>query len=116
MLHRLLSILKSDEKTAGGNRHGIDEDCNYCPQCGEEYRAEIETCASCSVALISGSEKLAALSPQQAAPSPHDMRISADDELVTIQEGKLGQLKPLQHLLKAAYIPSILAGDNTSKG
>jgi len=116
MFRKLFGRTRSDKQTADGNRHGIDEGCNYCPQCGEAYRAEIETCASCSVALISGSEKLAALSPQEAAPSPRDMRISADDELVTIQEGKLGQLKPLQHLLKAAYIPSILAGDSTSKG
>lgn len=116
MLHRLFSILGSGEKTAGGNQADIEEDCNYCPQCGDAYRAEIKTCAACSVALISGSEKLAALSPDETASPPHDMSISADDELVTIQEGKLGQLKTTRHLLKAAFIPSIFAGDNTAKG
>lgn len=44
------------------------------------------------------------------------MEISAADQLVTIQSGKLNYLKPLQQLLKAGYVPSILAGDPASKG
>jgi hypothetical protein len=44
------------------------------------------------------------------------MKISVEDELVTLQTGKLGSLKPLQQLLKSDYIPSMLAGDSISKG
>ena len=95
---------------------GFEEQCNYCPQCGEAYRAEIEHCAACSVRLISGSEKLTLEGRRESAPSPHAMEISADDELVAIQHGKLGQLKPLQQLLKADHVPSILGGGAPSRG
>jgi hypothetical protein len=59
---------------------------------------------------------LANLKQQEPDSASDFTEISAADELVSIQVGKLGYLKPLQHLLRAAYIPSILAGDNTSKG
>lgn len=49
------------------------------------------------------------------APSEY-IAISAEDELVALQTGKLSSLKPLQQLLKADYIPSLLSGDNSSKG
>lgn len=116
MFRKLFNWPKSGGKTPGINRYGIDEECNYCPQCGEAYRAEIKTCAACSVPLIPGSEKLAGLNRQETSPPENYTEISADDELATIQTGKLGQLKPLQHILKAAYIPSLLAGDGASRG
>lgn len=116
MFRRLFSRRESAEKTPGTNSYGIDEDCNYCPDCGDAYRAEIEACPACSIPLISGSEKLAIVSRRETDPPPHAADISADDELVTIQKGKLGQLKSLQQLLKAEQVPSILAGDHVSKG
>lgn len=116
MFRRLFSRRGSAEQTTAANHCGIDEDCNYCPQCGDAYRAEIKTCPACSVTLISGSEKLARLSRQDSAASSHTAEIRADDELVTIQKGKLVQLKSMQQLLKAAKVPSMLAGDNVSRG
>ena len=98
------------------NRYDIDIDCNYCPKCEEEYRAEIETCASCSIPLIPGAEKLALLKQQEEGLHSYSMDISADDELVTLQAGKIMNLKQLQHLLKKHHIPSLLAGGDTSKG
>lgn len=116
MLHRLFGLGKSGKNPVDSNRSDIDADCNYCPKCEEEYRAEIETCASCSTPLISGSEKLALVKRQEAGFHSHSMEISADDELVTLQTGKLMDLKQLQQLLKKAYIPSLLAGGDRSKG
>lgn len=116
MLRRLFSLNRSGKK-ATENRHcDIDTDSNYCPKCGDEYRAEIETCAACGVPLIPGTEKVANLRQQDAGSQTHSMDISADDQLVSIQAGKLSYLKPLQQLLKAGYVPSILAGDHASKG
>ncbi len=116
MFRRLFSRQKSAEKTAGANQYDIDEDCNYCTQCGDPYRAEIKTCPVCSIPLISGSERLAMLGRQETGSPSHSTDITADDELVTIQKGKLGQLKSLQQLLKAGQVPSILAGDHVSRG
>lgn len=116
MFRKIFGLGRSGEKAADTNQFDIDEDCNYCPKCGDEYRAEIETCAACSIPLIPGSEKLAILKQQEPGSPSHFIEITADDELVTIQTGKLGSLKPLQQLLRAAYVPSLLASDDTSKG
>ena len=116
MFRKLFSLGRSGEEAADNNQYDIDVDSNFCPKCGDEYRAEIATCATCSIPLISGSEKLEILRQQGIGSPSHFIEISADDELVTLQTGKLGSLKPLQQLLKAEYVPSILAGDNDSKG
>lgn len=110
MLRKLFGLGRADRQESEGNRYGIDTDCNYCPQCEEAYRAEIETCASCSVSLIPGSEKLDLLKRQDSDLSRRSLDISADDELVAIHSGKLMSLKQLQQVLKKAYIPSLLAG------
>ena len=57
MFRKLFGLARSDEKKTGANHYDIDTDCNYCPNCGEAYRAEIATCADCSIALMSGAEK-----------------------------------------------------------
>ena len=116
MFTKLFGLGKSEKKTADSNRYDIDTDCNYCPTCGEAYRAEFETCSACSIRLISGSEKLAILRKQEIGAPSEYIEISAEDELVALQTGKLSSLKPLQQLLKAEYIPSLLSGDNSSKG
>ena len=116
MFRRLFGLGKSGQEAADNNQYDIEADCNYCPKCGDEYRAEIKTCPACSIALESGSEKLAILRQQETGSPSRSMEISADDELVAVQIGKLGDLKPLQQLLKAAYVPSLLSGDNASKG
>lgn len=76
----------------------IDPTLQYCPQCGDEYRTEIQTCASCALLLISGQDLLRQreLLPQggdAAAP------IGADEPVVTIQKGPMLQIKALQALL-----------------
>lgn len=116
MFRKLFGFGKSKTKVAENNQYNIDIECNYCPECGDEYRAEIETCATCAVPLVSGSEKLKLLMQQEANSGPRSMEISAEDELVTIHGGKLNSLKSLQHLLKAEYVPSLLFGDNAAKG
>lgn len=116
MFRKLFSLSRSGDVAADNSQYDIDVECNYCPECGDEYRAEIKTCPACSILLISGSEKLAILRQQETGSHSHVIEISADDELVTLQTGKLGYLKTLQQLLRAEYVPSILGGDNKSKG
>jgi hypothetical protein len=116
MFLKLFGLGKSNKKVTENNQYNIDIECNYCPKCGDEYRAEIETCATCAIPLQSGSEKLEMLMQLEANSSPRSMEISEEDELVTIHGGKLNSLKSLQHLLKAEYVPSLLFGDIPSKG
>lgn len=92
-------------------RLGVDLDMNYCPSCGDEYRADIEQCVSCKVALISGAENLEAKRQQEKAFNGKSMDISADDDLVTIKNGKLRDLKPYQILLERQRIPALLTSE-----
>lgn len=94
--------------------HGVDRDMNYCPACGDEYRPEITLCAGCSVALISGREKLKNVSEQQDQLAGRSMELLPDDELVGIRKGPLKDIKTLQKLLATHRIPSLIAGEENS--
>lgn len=116
MLQKLFGFGRSKTNETESNRYGIDTDCSYCPKCEEEYRAEIESCPACSIPLTPGAEKLALLRQQATAAASYSMEISAADELVALQTGKLMNLKQLQQILGKKHIPSILAGGDSSKG
>lgn len=96
--------------------HGIDPELNYCPACGDEYRADIDTCAVCNIALISGPDKLAGLQAAQQAFGARSMEITPEDELVNIRKGPLKDMKALRRLLAAERIPALLAGDEDGCG
>jgi hypothetical protein len=96
--------------------YGVDVEMNYCPSCGDEYRADIEQCVTCKVALISGREKLEQKRQKVEAFNGRSMDISADDELVTIKNGKLRDLKPYQILLAKERIPALLTGESGGCG
>jgi hypothetical protein len=93
-----------------------DLDLKYCPQCDEEYRVEIISCASCDVELISGSERLAMEEAVKTKLASRSMNISADDELANIRKGPLGEMKHLQGLLASENIPSLVAGEKENCG
>ncbi len=91
-----------------------DPDLKYCPQCDEEYREEIVTCASCNVELITGSEKLAREEDVKAKKAARSMDISSNDELANIRKGPLADMKHLKNVLAAENIPSVIAGEKSS--
>lgn len=93
-----------------------DPDLKYCPKCDEEYRAEMESCASCNVELLSGQERLAMEEAAKKKKYSRSMEIASDDEMANIRKGPLHDMKQLQSILAAENIPSILAGDGDSCG
>ncbi|MCP4343222.1 MAG: hypothetical protein GY799_31195 [Desulfobulbaceae bacterium] len=103
----------NDQSSAsgGGLIHGIDREMNYCPSCGDEYRADISHCGACSILLISGREKLDRIIKAEEVLGERSMDISPDDELVNIRKGPLKDMKALQKLLAQNRVPAILAGD-----
>ena len=73
----------------------IDPDLKYCPKCGDEYVAEMQTCAACGVALELGQVILASAvtgDPADARP----LTIEAGEPVVSIRRGPMQQLKALQ--------------------
>lgn len=97
-------------------KYRIDSELNYCPQCQDEYRAEIATCASCEVDLISGSKMLKAQEKKEGRMSERSKEISADDELVDLLSGAILNVKQVQSRLSSEGFPSIIAGDSNSCG
>jgi hypothetical protein len=97
-------------------RLSIDPDMRYCPECGDEYQANIKKCASCDRGLISGAEKLEKLSLQVLAFNGRSMIINAQDQCVVIRNGKLRDLKLLQILLETERIPTIISGEPAASG
>jgi hypothetical protein len=89
---------------------GIDEEMNYCPLCKAEYRADIDHCMTCDVALINGREKLAQAREKKEALAKRSMQILPSDDLVNIRKGPLKDMKSLQRLLAQERVPSLLAG------
>lgn len=99
----------------GKMKFRIEPDLQYCPQCNDEYRAGIPTCAACEVDLLSGSEMLARME-QKNGGTKRIMEITPDDQLVDIIKGQIINVKNLQSMLKSEGFPSIIAGDSSSCG
>ena len=83
-------------------RHDIEPDLNYCPQCGDEYRADIHSCADCGLALISGRQLLAQQADRQAQQRSRSLVIDPDEPLLTARKGPV--IGGLLYLL-FAFIP-----------
>jgi len=96
--------------------HGIDEEMNYCPACGDEYRAAATRCVACDMDLISGSEKLVEILEKEQLLATRTMEFAPDDELVILRKGPLKEMKELQKLLSKQRIPAMLVGDEKSCG
>jgi hypothetical protein len=113
MLKKLFGFGKksSPQSDPEAARLGVDLEMSYCPGCGDEYRSGIEQCVTCRVPLISGAEKLAQVRSREQAFNGRSMEISADDQLVTIRNGKLRDVKPYQLILAKERIPSMIRGE-----
>ena len=119
MFGKLFSTKKRKQgKTVGGvsPSHGVDPEMNYCPLCGDEYRAVSKRCATCEIELISGAEKFAQVQKEKQLVTGRSMEFTADDELVNLRKGMLNDMKQLQSLLAKQRIPAILTSDDTSCG
>ena len=89
----------------------VQEQCKYCPSCGDEYRAEIIRCAACDVDLVSGDEKGSVNGVGNGEVAREVVSITAGDELVTIKKAGLADVKALQRLLLKEGIDALVAGD-----
>jgi len=94
----------------------IDPELKYCVQCNDEYMPHIETCGVCGMKLLSGQEMLAREEARNRKLSSRPARITADDDLVSIRQGALQDMKHMEVLLQAERIPALLVGDESSCG
>lgn len=92
----------------------IHPDLQYCPQCGDEYRADISHCAVCHVVLVSGQQRLQQEEEYRAVLENRSLDIQEGEELVVVYRGPLADIKALQEVLAARRIGSQVAGDEGS--
>ena len=90
----------------------IESDLKYCPRCGDEYRAEIATCAACRCDLLSGRQVLAALVRQAGAAAPAANPIRPGEPLVAVRKGPVLQIKQLRDDLLRQGIPALAGTEN----
>lgn len=88
----------------------------YCPVCGGEFRAEIQSCGVCEVTLLSGGEMQARDGERQARRNSRSGEFSGGEDLVTLQRGPLGDLRQLENLLRAERIAVRISADEQSCG
>ena len=62
----------------------IHPDLQYCPQWGDEYRAEISHCAACAVVLMSGRQRLQQEEERRAVMENRYVAIKEGEELVVV--------------------------------
>lgn len=94
----------------------FDPELKYCPRCRDEYRADIIQCACCKITLCSGREMTVMEEERQQKPAARPGAISPDDEIVTIHQGALRDIRSLEEILHAEKIPALVAGDERSCG
>ena len=86
----------------------IEHDLKYCPKCRDEYRQEIEQCATCAIALVWGRELVASVAggaSRQKRKGP----LTPDDHLVVIFQASMADLKHLKALLEAEQIGALIS-------
>lgn len=88
-----------------------EAELKYCPQCQDEYRADIEKCAACALTLITGAEMVAMRNQSQQARNNRQGALTADDDIVTIHQGALADLKKLEKAFERENIGMMIVGD-----
>lgn len=88
-----------------------DPELKYCPQCRDEYRAEIEKCASCNLLLLSGQSMAEVMGQADQQRQARKGALTPDDELVTIHKGTLQELRYLEKIFKEENIGMLVMSD-----
>jgi hypothetical protein len=93
-----------------------DPDLKYCPECNDEYRADIEKCGVCCIDLITGHQKIEMEEERQRKLNSRTSELSPDDDLVALRGGPLPEMRHFAALLDAENIGTALLGIMSSCG
>lgn len=94
----------------------VETDLKYCPQCDDEYRAEIEKCAACGVVLITGQQKVEMEESRKKKLESRVSELRPEDDLVRIRRGTLPEMRHLCNLLESERIGALMVGDMKTCG
>ncbi|OGR00979.1 MAG: hypothetical protein A2505_04120 [Deltaproteobacteria bacterium RIFOXYD12_FULL_55_16] len=88
----------------------IEHDLKYCPKCRDEYRQEMEICATCALPLVLGADL--AVREKSASRRSRKGPLTPDDHLLVIFQAALAELKHLKALLEADQIGVMISKDS----
>jgi hypothetical protein len=96
----------------------IEHDLKYCPKCRDEYRPEIEQCATCAVELVWGAELSVMERNKGGSRQKRKGPLTPEDQLVVIFQAPMADLKHLKALLEAEQIGAMISkeGGGCSSG
>lgn len=94
----------------------IDPELNYCPDCRDEYRADIERCGVCGMELVNGKQFMNMNKSNEEKRAARKGDLTPDDEVVNLQAGPLGDMRHLEDLLKTERIGTMIIGDERNCG
>lgn len=94
----------------------LEHDLKYCPKCRDEYRQEIETCATCALPLVLGADLAARERNRGGSRLQRKGALTPDDHLVVISQSALNELKHLKELLEAEQIGAMISKDSHACG
>jgi len=94
----------------------IDPDLKYCPECDDEYRAEIEKCGACGIDLITGLQKIEMAEERQRKLESRTGELSPDDDLGVLRSGPLPEMRHYAALLDKENIGTALIGNMDTCG
>ena len=88
----------------------VDPELKYCPECSEEYRAEITRCADCGAELVTGVAMHDRLAARQDSLGSGLQEIVPGERMTGLLKGPLLQIKQLQSSLRRQGIASLVVG------
>jgi hypothetical protein len=94
----------------------VDPELKYCPECNDEYRADIIICAACEKELLTGVQLIELLEAREKKLASRSLELSPDDDLVAIRRGQLAEMRAHEQLLEKENIGSLLEGDMSTCG
>jgi len=93
-----------------------DPELKYCPQCRDEYRADIVRCGVCGIELVSGVEMQTLAEGGQVKREHRQGGLTPEDDIVAIHKAPLRDIRQLEELLREERIICLVTGDEQSCG
>ncbi len=90
----------------------FDPEMKYCPKCNDEYMMVAERCAACDIPLLTSAEMVDFHSVKSARKGA----LTASDDVITIHQGAMADLKHLQHLFAQENIGAAITSDSGGCG
>ena len=107
------SFFKSTPSDNTHEKSISDNVLKHCPECGGEFRPEFSHCALCQVPLVSVDKEKNNHLQDDKKKNNRSLDISPDDELVTMRQGNLLEMKNIQRVLQKEIIGSLLVEDRS---